>query len=80
MITSNTPPTEKQNEVLVFIRERIGSAGYPPTLKEIAEGLKYPSSNSVRCHLDGLRKRGLIEIEPGKARAIRVLESTNSDG
>jgi len=64
--------TERQREVYEFIRERIRSRGYGPTVREIGQHFEISSPNGVMCHLKALEKKGLINREPNMSRAIML--------
>jgi len=64
--------TERQREVYEFIRERIRSRGYGPTVREIGQQFNISSPNGVMCHLKALEKKGLILREPNMSRAIML--------
>jgi repressor LexA len=64
--------TERQREVYEFIRERIRSRGYGPTVREIGQNFNISSPNGVMCHLKALEKKGLINREPNMSRAIML--------
>lgn len=50
-------PTERQMEIYEFIREKIHSRGYGPTVREIGAAFKIRSPNGVVCHLKALERR-----------------------
>ena len=64
--------TERQLQVLEFIRDNIYSTGMPPTIAEITQGLGLNSTNSVRGHLQALERKGAIELVAGASRGIRL--------
>ena len=64
--------TERQREIYEFIRIKIESRGYGPTVREIGEGFDIKSPNGVMCHLKALEKKGLIKREGFRARAIQL--------
>lgn len=64
--------TKKQKAVLEFIKDRIRSRGYGPTVREIGEHFDIASPNGVMCHLKALEKKGLITREPNMSRAIQI--------
>src|ERR1043165_7226608 len=66
--------TERQREIYDFIREKIESRGYGPTVREIGLGFDIRSPNGVMCHLKALEKKGLIKREGFSARAIMLLD------
>lgn len=64
--------TKRQAEVYRFIRDKIRTRGYGPTVREIAAAFKISSPNGVVCHLKALVKKGLITREPNMSRAIQL--------
>lgn len=62
----------KQLDVLRFIHERVNDKGYPPTVREIGEAVDLSSTSTVHGHLSRLEKRGLIQRDPTKPRAIEL--------
>src|SRR4029077_16038940 len=65
--------TDRQKEVLSFIQESITGRGYPPTLREIGERMGIRSTNGVNDHLKALEKKGYLEREDLKSRALRPI-------
>lgn len=61
-------------EILEFIKKYIREHGYPPTVREIGEGVDLQSSSSVHSHLLKMFNDGMLETDakPGAPRAIRV--------
>jgi len=66
--------TERQKEIYQFIRQKIESRGYGPTVREIGEAFGIRSPNGVMCHLKALEKKGLITREEHSARAIQLVD------
>ena len=66
--------TQRQREIYEFIREKIESRGYGPTVREIGNGFGIQSPNGVMCHLKALEKKGLITRLEGRARAIQLTD------
>ena len=66
--------TERQREIYEFIKEKIESRGYGPTVREIGEAFDIKSPNGVMCHLKALEKKGLITREEHAARAIQLVD------
>ena len=66
--------TERQKEIYHFIRQKIESRGYGPTVREIGLGFAIKSPNGVMCHLKALEKKGLITREEHSARAIKLVD------
>ncbi len=72
---ADQPLTPRQAEVLQLIRDTVESSGYPPTRAEIAQVFGFRSANAAEDHLRALARKGLIEIEEGRARGIRLREA-----
>ena len=66
--------TPRQQEVLDFIRNSLEVLGAPPTRAEIANAFGFASHNAAEEHLRALAKKGIIVLEPGSARGIRLVE------
>jgi len=63
--------TERQHQVLRFIRQSITDRGYPPTLREIGAHMGIRSTNGVNDHLRALERKGYLTREDMKSRALR---------
>lgn len=66
--------TEKQREILEYIKQEILQKGYPPAVREICEAVHLKSTSSVHSHLETLEKNGFIRRDPTKPRAIEILD------
>ena len=66
--------TPKQQEILDFIRSNVEMLGAPPTRAEIATAFGFSSHNAAEEHLKALAKKGVVVLEPGSARGIRLVE------
>jgi repressor LexA len=64
--------TERQVEVLVHIARSMRSTGYPPTIREIGLALDIRSTNGVNDHLKALERKGFIERDDAKSRALTL--------
>lgn len=71
--------TDKQKEILNFIKNFISENGYPPTLREIGSFFNIASTFGVKRHLDALKKKGYLNINSHASRAICVNNSKNID-
>jgi len=65
--------TGRRKAILEFIVEHIQESGYPPTVREICEGLGL-TNWSLQYHLGMLEDYGYILRDPGVARGIRLLK------
>jgi len=67
--------TPEQQRVLSYILSYRDSAGFPPTVREIAASLGYRSLNNVRQHLRLIEQKGFIKLLSGRARGIEITAS-----
>lgn len=63
--------TDRQEQVLQYIRQSINERGYPPTLREIGAHMGIRSTNGVNDHLRALERKGYLTREDMKSRALR---------
>lgn len=66
--------TDKQKEILEYIKETILGKGYPPAVREICEAVHLKSTSSVHSHLETLERNGYIRRDPTKPRTIEILD------
>ncbi len=66
--------TPRQQEILTLLRNHIATEGYPPTLAELARMLGVSSTTGVRDHLRALERKGILRLQAGASRGIRLLE------
>ena len=52
--------TQKQQEILDYIKNEILNRGFPPAVREICEAVNLKSTSSVHSHLEALEKNGYI--------------------
>ncbi|WP_425801821.1 transcriptional repressor LexA [Desulfitobacterium sp. Sab5] len=69
--------SQRQNEILSFIKQEIRRKGYPPSVREIGDAVGLMSSSTVHGHLQTLEDKGYIRRDATKPRAIEVLESSS---
>ena len=67
--------TDRQREILAFINSSIAERGYPPTLREIGRQFAIKSTNGVNDHLRALEKKGYLQREDMKSRALRPIDN-----
>lgn len=67
--------SERQRNVLEFLKDYIDENGYPPTVREIGEAISVKSTSLVSYYLDRLVEHGLIVREPSVSRGIRLGEA-----
>ena len=67
--------TARQRQLLEFIEDYIGTYGFPPSIREMADQMGIRSTNGVNDHLKALQKKGYISRHEGlKSRAISLLK------
>lgn len=65
--------TNRQQQVMEVIEQALAARGYPPSVREIGEELGLASPSTTHSHLKALTRKGMIERDPAKPRAIRVI-------
>ena len=63
--------TDRQREILDFICSYHGENEYFPSLREIAGNFQV-SIGTVQTHLDYLKRKGALDWDKGKPRALRI--------
>lgn len=66
--------TEKQSEILEYIKTQILNKGYPPSVRDICAAVNLKSTSSVHAHLESLEKNGYIRRDPTKPRTIEIID------
>lgn len=66
--------SQKQIEILLYIKNEIQRQGYPPAVREICKGVDLKSTSTVHGHLEKLESKGYIRKDPTKPRAIEILD------
>ncbi len=66
-------PTQRQMEIYAFIRDKIHSRGFGPTVREIGQAFRIRSPNGVVCHLKALERKRLITRGRNMSRAIELV-------
>jgi repressor LexA len=64
--------TARQKQIYEFIREKIRTRGYGPTVREIGDEMGISSPNGVVAHLTALVKKGMITRRANMSRAIEL--------
>jgi repressor LexA len=66
--------TERQQQILGFIRGKQDSEGLTPTLREIAAHFRFSSPNAALAHVQALRDKGFLKSLAGRARSLQVVD------
>ena len=64
-----------QQKILDYIRDEIADKGYPPSVREICQGVGVRSTSTVHAHLNSLEKQGLIRRNAAKPRALELVDA-----
>ncbi|MDQ0453755.1 transcriptional repressor LexA [Rhizobium paknamense] len=66
--------TRKQQELLLFIHERMKESGVPPSFDEMKDALDLASKSGIHRLITALEERGFIRRLPNRARALEVIK------
>ena len=66
--------TDKQTQILEYIRHEILAKGYPPSIREICQAVDLKSTSSVHAQLSSLEAKGYIRRDLTKSRAIEIID------
>lgn len=72
--SDDTGLTPRQQAILRVIRESVDSRGYPPSVREIGEGVGLTSPSSVAHQLTTLERLGYLRRDPHRPRALMVAD------
>ena len=72
--------TPRQRAILTVIRETVETRGYPPSVREIGEGVGLTSPSSVAHQLATLERMGYLHRDPNRPRALVVAEPADQGG
>lgn len=64
--------TAKQQELLVFIQQRLDASGISPSFEEMKEALGLKSKSGIHRLISALEERGFLHRLPNRARALEV--------
>jgi repressor LexA len=62
--------TERQRDVLTFVRDRIVDDGFAPTLQEISDKFGFSSTASAQKHIAQLERKGFLRREKHQKRGL----------
>lgn len=66
--------TRKQQEIYDFIAAFITEHSYPPSVREICDGVGLRSPSTVHFHLQNMEEKGFL-AKDGKARALTLVQT-----
>ena len=65
---------ERHKQIRNYIVQYTIAHGWPPSVREIGEGVGLESKSSVHLHLKHMTDTGIIKMVPGQPRCITVPE------
>jgi len=66
--------SDKQEKILLYLNRYMEENGYAPSVREICAAVGLKSTATVSYHLNELKRRGLIEGDSSKRRALSLPE------
>lgn len=69
--------TQKQIEILLYIKSEVQRQGYPPSVRDICKGVNLKSTSTVHSHLEKIESKGYIRRDPTKPRAIEIIDKND---
>ncbi len=74
MNATGTQPSPRQRQMLELIEQFLRRHERPPTRADLADAMGLRNRQGIDQHLRALAGKGLIALEPGVARGIRLLQ------
>src|SRR5258707_8414736 len=74
MNATGTQPSPRQRQMLELIEQFLRRHARPPTRADLANAMGLRNRQGIDQHLRALAGKGLIALEPGIARGIRLLQ------
>ena len=71
--------SDKQEKILQFLDTYLAQNGYAPSVREICAAVGLKSTATVSYHLGELKRRGLIDSDSSKRRAITLPDSRKAN-
>src|SRR5271170_44411 len=72
--------TKKQQELLIFISQRLSEGGVSPSFDEMKEALNLRSKSGIHRLISALEERGFIRRLAHRARALEVVKMPDGLG
>jgi repressor LexA len=74
----SSPLSPRQQQILARIAEFIAREGRPPTRADLARAMGLRNRQGIDQHLRALERKGYLELEPGIARGLRLVNNEPS--
>ena len=72
--------SQRQTQILAFVRHFIARNSYPPTIREVVRGCNLSSTSVANHHLYRLREMGYLKRIPDVSRGIVLTEQDKRRG
>jgi len=72
------PLSPRQQQILARIAQFIAQHGRPPTRADLARAMGLRNRQGIDQHLRALERKGYLELQPGIARGLRLVDSAAS--
>jgi repressor LexA len=72
------PLSPRQQQILARIAQFIAQHSRPPTRADLARAMGLRNRQGIDQHLHALERKGYLELQPGIARGLRLVDSTAS--
>ena len=69
--------SDKQREILEYMKQQIINRGYPPSVREICKAVGLSSTASVHNHLHKLQSMRFIQRDSAKPRALELTQEAS---
>ena len=69
--------TDRQRQILEYIRKCVKDKGYPPAVREIGKAVGLSSSASVHNHLHKLEEYGFLQRDPSSRAHLNLPRTLN---
>lgn len=73
-MSDEKPLSERQKNILAFIREYVQENTRPPTIREIGRAAKISSTSVVNYNLTKLKEKGFLDREAEVSRGLRLTQ------
>ena len=73
------PLTKKQKKIYDYVRSFLDEHGYAPSYREIGEYFSLSSVATIAEHINTLKTKGYLDLDPGHARSLQLNTASITD-
>ncbi len=66
--------SKRQSEILKFIKGFVQEEDYSPSYREIAEGMGISSPATIHQHIQTLKTKGYLDLDPSSPRSLQLTD------